>query len=277
MAEEGSTGVIDDGGKPNDATDWKAEARKWEARAKAEKLDSELKAVIAKAAHDEAVAKVAKETGVPASLIKGESEDEMREFAQSVAAYAKPATGARTPRNGAFDNRGAHDADEAKRRLAKQGIIPAHAGSTLFALIGPPTERDHPRACGEHLDWLPEEPLDVGSSPRMRGAPGEQPSARPTHGIIPAHAGSTQCIRFISMSTTKPRRQSWRGIITNGKNEKASSRHTERTPGRNGLQPRPLCKRALSISIERPMPIPRRDRQDLGRDDRGGARAVPRS
>lgn len=35
MAEEGSTGVIDDGGKPNDATDWKAEARKWEARAKA--------------------------------------------------------------------------------------------------------------------------------------------------------------------------------------------------------------------------------------------------
>ena len=87
---------------------------------------------------------------MPASLIKGESEDEMREFAQSVAAYAKPATGARTPRNGAFDNRGAHDADEAKRRLAKQGIIPAHAGSTLFALIGPPTERDHPRACGEH-------------------------------------------------------------------------------------------------------------------------------
>ena len=35
MAEEGSTGVIDDGGKLNDATDWKAEARKWEARAKA--------------------------------------------------------------------------------------------------------------------------------------------------------------------------------------------------------------------------------------------------
>lgn len=90
------------------------------ARAKAEKLDSELKAVKAKAAHDEAVAKVAKETGVPASLIKGESEDEMREFAQSVAAYAKPATGARTPRNGEFDNRGTYGADEAKRRLAKQ-------------------------------------------------------------------------------------------------------------------------------------------------------------
>ena len=119
MAEEGSIDVIDDG-KPGDTTDWKAEARKWEARAKAEKLDSELKAVKAKAAHDEAVAKVAKETGVPASLIKGESEDEMREFAQSVAAYAKPATGARTPRNGEFDNRGTYGADEAKRRLAKQ-------------------------------------------------------------------------------------------------------------------------------------------------------------
>ena len=88
------------------------------ARAKAEKLDSELKAVKAKAAHDEAVAKVDKETEVPASLIKGESE--MREFAQSVAAYAKPATGARTPRNGEFDNRGTYGADEAKRRLAKQ-------------------------------------------------------------------------------------------------------------------------------------------------------------
>ena len=70
MAEEGSIDVIDDG-KPGDTTDWKAEARKWEARAKAEKLDSELKAVKAKAAHDEAVAKVAKETGVPASIIKG--------------------------------------------------------------------------------------------------------------------------------------------------------------------------------------------------------------
>lgn len=57
---------------------------------------------------------------MPASLIKGESEDEMREFAQSVAAYAKPATGARTPRNGEFDNRGTYGADEAERRLAKQ-------------------------------------------------------------------------------------------------------------------------------------------------------------
>ena len=144
MAEEDKS--LENGEGGGEPKDWKAEARKWEsrakanfekakaydeaqeagkselekARAKAEKLDGELKAMKAKAERDALVAKVAKETGVPVSLIKGESEDEMREFAQSVAAYAKPATGARTPRNGAFDNRGAHDADEAKRRLAKQ-------------------------------------------------------------------------------------------------------------------------------------------------------------
>ena len=74
----------------------------------------------AKAERDALVAKVANETGVPASLVKGETEDEMRDFAKSVAEYAKPATGARTPKNGAFDHRGASDADEAKRLLAKQ-------------------------------------------------------------------------------------------------------------------------------------------------------------
>ena len=144
MAEEDKS--LENGEGGGEPKDWKAEARKWEsrakanfekakaydeaqeagkselekARAKAEKLDSELKAVKAKAAHDEAVAKVAKETGVPASLIKGETEDEMRDFAKSVAEYAKPATGARTPKNGACDHRGASNADEAKRLLAKQ-------------------------------------------------------------------------------------------------------------------------------------------------------------
>ena len=65
--------------------------------------------------------------------------------------------------------RGARVRDRRVREL--QGIIPAHAGSTMAALRCGRTSRDHPRACGEHL------PRDSDGST--------------IRGIIPAHAGST--------------------------------------------------------------------------------------
>lgn len=126
-------------------TDWKAEARKWETRAKAnadkakaydeeqEAGKSELQKAIeqanaykaeadslkTKAALDAARSKVSEETGVPASLIKGEDEDSMREFAKAVADFAKPKTAPKMPKAGKFDASGAGDEDSGRRKLAK--------------------------------------------------------------------------------------------------------------------------------------------------------------
>lgn len=99
-----------------DATDWKAEARKWKRRSKEnadkakayDELQEQSKTELqraqeqaaaykrkvdelsAKAERDAARAKVAKETGVPAELVAGDDEDAMRAFAKAVAAWGKP-------------------------------------------------------------------------------------------------------------------------------------------------------------------------------------------
>ena len=70
-------------------------------------------------------------------------------------------------------------------------FIPAHAGSTR--------ERDrkegagsvHPRACGEHDKRRVAREVEIGSSPRMRGAQGGGVGSRFHSRFIPAHAGST--------------------------------------------------------------------------------------
>ena len=77
------------------------------------------------------------------------------------------------------------------RRGKAAGIIPAHAGLTGYAGVWSADGRDHPRACGAHLD----EPLllrvGLGSSPRMRGSLIADLQPLGTAGIIPAHAGLT--------------------------------------------------------------------------------------
>ena len=70
-------------------------------------------------------------------------------------------------------------------------IIPADAGSTLAACRMNQTGRDHPRGCGEHHIKTWRVALDIGSSPRMRGARCRTRTSVPTAGIIPADAGST--------------------------------------------------------------------------------------
>ena len=72
------------------------------------------------------------------------------------------------------------------------GIIPAHAGLTIYAAHRFLDSGDHPRACGAHeiadLNAVPDE----GSSPRMRGSPGCGKARQARLGIIPAHAGLTR-------------------------------------------------------------------------------------
>ena len=71
------------------------------------------------------------------------------------------------------------------------GIIPAHAGNTYRFCIGCIPRRDHPRACGEHVEGPLRLVVSAGSSPRMRGTPYEPAKYTSWIGIIPAHAGNT--------------------------------------------------------------------------------------
>ena len=79
-----------------------------------------------------------------------------------------------------------------QRRRARDGIIPASAGSTRARARSTSTLGDHPRVCGEH-SRIPIRPsLTLGSSPRLRGAPKRRGHRDRVRGIIPASAGSTR-------------------------------------------------------------------------------------
>ena len=71
-------------------------------------------------------------------------------------------------------------------------IIPAHAGSTSAITCIRRHGGDHPRACGEHSATVFLISPCWGSSPRMRGALRGHGYGLARHGIIPAHAGSTE-------------------------------------------------------------------------------------
>ena len=75
---------------------------------------------------------------------------------------------------------------------ARQGIIPAYAGSTAASPASTSPGRDHPRIRGEHSSFILRTSLSSGSSPHTRGARcrGNLRCARA--GIIPAYAGSTR-------------------------------------------------------------------------------------
>lgn len=145
MADEGKRQEGQQAPDSGDATDWKAQARKWEERAKAnaekarsydelqetqkselqkaqeaaKKLQDELDGVKRKAALDAARQAVAKEAGVPADLVAGDDEDSMRAFAKAVAAFAKPGPAPKPPATGKFASDGSGETD-AKAALARQ-------------------------------------------------------------------------------------------------------------------------------------------------------------
>ena len=77
------------------------------------------------------------------------------------------------------------------RFVVPVGIIPAHAGNTKVGSPNVFVSRDHPRACGEHVDGASHDVGAEGSSPRMRGTRQTVHRLRRPAGIIPAHAGNT--------------------------------------------------------------------------------------
>ena len=76
-------------------------------------------------------------------------------------------------------------------RIPPTRIIPAYAGNTRFAQQICCVYRDHPRVCGEHADEDYPIEFEQGSSPRMRGTPGQVRFGGNECGIIPAYAGNT--------------------------------------------------------------------------------------
>ncbi len=70
------------------------------------------------------------------------------------------------------------------------GIIPACAGSRVSSRPTYPERPDHPRVRGEQSLTLSRGSILIGSSPRARGAVGDQRHQAGQRGIIPACAGS---------------------------------------------------------------------------------------
>ena len=81
-------------------------------------------------------------------------------------------------------------------RRGARGIIPACAGNTSLAVATTATRGDHPRVCGEHVDFLSARAHLRGSSPRVRGTRSYQLRRRFEEGIIPACAGNTCHAQF---------------------------------------------------------------------------------
>ena len=71
------------------------------------------------------------------------------------------------------------------------GIIPARAGNTSSFARRSGSTRDHPRACGEHINEMGVGLALMGSSPRVRGTHLTAPLLAFAGGIIPARAGNT--------------------------------------------------------------------------------------
>ena len=71
------------------------------------------------------------------------------------------------------------------------GIIPACAGNTRSESSERWPPGDHPRVCGEHYTPNWDVFWNVGSSPRVRGTPGDRQVRHGRAGIIPACAGNT--------------------------------------------------------------------------------------
>ncbi len=79
------------------------------------------------------------------------------------------------------------------RRRGREGLIPAHAGSTCSALQQRRHDWAHPRSRGEHGGAVTALLTGLGSSPLTRGALVAGPVMSSSLGLIPAHAGSTWC------------------------------------------------------------------------------------
>ena len=72
------------------------------------------------------------------------------------------------------------------------GLIPAHAGKTVFSEGGEGRDGAHPRSRGENRDRVGDPHRAGGSSPLTRGKPVIGRAWLMSSGLIPAHAGKTR-------------------------------------------------------------------------------------
>ena len=143
------------------------------------------------------------------------------------------------------------------------GLIPAHAGKTLYRRAGSCRGWAHPRACGENIHVCQGSGVFRGSSPRMRGKHGPLRSGDMVEGLIPAHAGKT----VVALSS---RLQRWAHPRACGENRISANFFLPMA----GSSPRMRGKRR---------PLPRRERRDrlipahAGKTSRASSKSWPAS
>ena len=85
-------------------------------------------------------------------------------------------------------------------------FIPAPAGNSLSLASTPFTESVHPRACGEQCPSLLNDPVPLGSSPRLRGTGESTNDASSRIRFIPAPAGNSHRTQSsVRVDTVHPR------------------------------------------------------------------------
>ena len=75
--------------------------------------------------------------------------------------------------------------------FSQRGLIPAHAGKTVFRRVRFEGEGAHPRSRGENTPTTARPPTVTGSSPLTRGKPASGVWSHRRDRLIPAHAGKT--------------------------------------------------------------------------------------
>ena len=73
----------------------------------------------------------------------------------------------------------------------KDRITPAYAGKRHQTGYRSNARKDHPRVCGEKLEYAYRMTLREGSPPRMRGKGSKKLEANGSVGITPAYAGKS--------------------------------------------------------------------------------------
>ena len=86
--------------------------------------------------------------------------------------------------------------DKGSTRGEGAGLIPAHAGKTRARRARSWASRAHPRSRGENCGESWPAQAELGSSPLTRGKPRGGARGSSGGGLIPAHAGKTQCRRL---------------------------------------------------------------------------------
>ena len=76
-------------------------------------------------------------------------------------------------------------------RCRVKGITPAHAGKSRPITWATSWHRDHPRTCGEKMQFNSGIVVNKGSPPHMRGKVTRWPFSMAVTGITPAHAGKS--------------------------------------------------------------------------------------